>query len=92
MKKSTSSGFTTLAVIVILAVAAILVSASYFVISSRINNEQANGTENTASQTDSDKPLDTAASNSANDIEKELNSLTEDDYSDSGLSDTTLYE
>ncbi len=89
MTKSPFSRFASLVVIVVIAIAVILTGA-YF-ISSRNSDEQMGNTEST-SQVDADKPLDTAVSNSIDDIEKELNALTEADYSDKSLSDTTLYE
>lgn len=89
MNKSISSR---LVVAVVLAIAVVLAGA-YFVINGRSSGdqEQSNNADNT-SQIDVDKPLDTAADSIANDIEKELNALAEDDYSDSSLSDTALYE
>lgn len=90
--KFIASGFSRIVIIITLVVVVALVSA-FFVVSSFNTDEQtrSTSTQNT-NQADIDIPLETASSDIVDDIEKELDTLTEDDYSDSGLSDTALYE
>lgn len=89
MSKPNTSRF---GIIVVIVAALILVGAlvtTYLVLDG--SDDQTNNTDS-SSQVDANESLDTATSNTIEDIEKELETLSEEDYSDSGLSDSTLYE
>lgn len=87
--KSMTSGFSRTVLVILIVVVALI--GVFLVVSSFNADDQINSTQDTI-QTDVDAPLETASSDIADDIEQELDALAEDDYSDSGLSDSTLYE